>query len=74
MGDHTCDCSQCNEVPESTSVPAEWLHAGCGGAVIDDADFISGDGDGDEWWWNYRCTRCNETFQTKEEFQTDEQN
>lgn len=46
------------------------VHAGCGGIVEPDADFISGDGG--EWWWNYRCTKCKETFQTREEFLDDE--
>ena len=39
------------------------IHVDCGGMVVDDADFVSGSGGADEAWWNYRCSRCHETFQ-----------
>jgi hypothetical protein len=42
------------------------IHAGCGGQVDNDADFISGDGD--EIWWNYRCGKCQETFRDSGEW------
>lgn len=44
------------------------IHSGCGGNVIADADFIPGE-EGDEIWWNYRCIKCNDTFQYVREFQ-----
>ncbi len=48
----------------------ETIHAGCGGTVIADSDFVSGEGD--EFWWDYRCEKCGETFQTTNEFLNDE--
>lgn len=39
------------------------IHTDCGGMVIDDADSLPPMEDDDsEIWWNYRCTKCNETF------------
>ena len=47
----------------------EQIHAGCGGVVIPEADFVSGEGD--ELWWNYRCTKCGDTFKTVKEFKAE---
>lgn len=41
------------------------VHGGCGGEIVADADFVSGAGD--EYWWNFRCSKCKETFQTLKE-------
>ena len=38
----------------------------CGGAVIRDSNSISGEAG--EWWWDYRCVQCGETFQSRDEF------
>lgn len=41
------------------------VHTGCGGLVVRDAD-SQGD-----WWWNYRCKKCEETFQDSGEWLED---
>jgi len=46
-------------------------HYECGGTIIDDADFVAG-GDGEEFWWNYRCEKCGETFREPREWMFDE--
>ena len=48
--------------------PNVMVHDNCGGLVVEDADFIAGDGDADEIWWNYRCQRCKETFRYEDEW------
>lgn len=45
------------------------IHVVCGGVVVAESDCITGDGD--EIWWNYRCTKCRETFRTVNEFTED---
>ncbi len=53
-------------MPIEASEEVDMAHVGCGGAVESDAD-SQGD-----WWWNFRCLKCGDTFQSSREWLSDE--
>lgn len=42
------------------------IHSGCGGKVISD---VYTDGENGGIWWSYRCLKCSDTFQRREQFE-----